>query len=80
MSKLTHAQEQILQALRSNQAETVNIGLSPASAVSLTEEEILKVANANKPVLKISHTARVKGDLLRKKQAAAAAEAAKKGW
>ena len=74
MSKLTQAKEQILQALRSNQVETVNIGLSE----DLSEAEMIELAK--RPILRIGRTARIKGDLLRKKQASAAAEAAKKGW
>lgn len=74
---LTKAQEKVLNALRSNQAETVNIGLT---GEDLTEEEILRIAEATKPILRIGRTARIKGDLLRKKAAAAAEDAAKKGW
>jgi len=72
---LTKAQEKVLNALRSNQAETVNIGLT---GEDLTVAEMIELAK--RPILRIGRTARIKGDLLRKKQASAAAEAAKKGW
>ena len=79
MNKLTEAQNQILRALRRGEAETVDIGLLSAEN-DLSVAEILRLAEATKPSLKISHTTRLQGDLLRKKKEKTAKAAAAKGW